>query len=292
MPSPFIRAMVEVLRTSDRYRLSAVVEMANLSPRARETLTQHYTGRCWPLLQQAQFSNLRAVGPWLFSSRPGSDVSGQYDFQWQLEQGAMGAVSGWIVSALPAAQLVQHLSQANSVTGPDGHAYLLRYHTAAVLQVLDTCRELPGVAEWLAPIHCWWSPVAHPNKRLWVQIAGGDQPRMIHVPPITLSEDCWAALAGDPLSYQLAEMLKHEPSCAAFTAVCHGTRIGLIQHHLNQARAQGLDREQDLVSYVLMMARAGEQLCESPAWQDAIAATREQRTPLIDNVQRCLHGKD
>lgn len=49
MPSPFIRAMVEVLRTSDRYRLSAVVEMANLSPRARETLpniTRGAAGLC------------------------------------------------------------------------------------------------------------------------------------------------------------------------------------------------------------------------------------------------------
>ena len=29
MPSPFVRALVEVLRTSDRYRLSAIVEMAD-----------------------------------------------------------------------------------------------------------------------------------------------------------------------------------------------------------------------------------------------------------------------
>ena len=87
-------------------------------------------------------------------------------------------------------------------------------------------------------------------------------------------------------------MLKHEPSCPALTAVCHGTRVELIQHHMNQAREQGLDREQDLISYVLMMARNGEQLSETPAWQDAIAATRTQQTPLIDNVQRCLHAKD
>ena len=66
MPSPFVRALVEVLRTSDRYRLSAIVEMADLSPQIREELTEYYSVRCWPLLQQAQFSNLRAVGTWLF----------------------------------------------------------------------------------------------------------------------------------------------------------------------------------------------------------------------------------
>lgn len=70
MPSPFVRAMVEVLRASDRYRLSAIVEMANLTPEVQERLTGYYADRCWPLLQQAQFSNLRTAGPWLFGSRP------------------------------------------------------------------------------------------------------------------------------------------------------------------------------------------------------------------------------
>ncbi|WP_410481940.1 DUF4123 domain-containing protein [Pseudomonas plecoglossicida] len=292
MPSPFVRAVVEALRASDRYRLSAIVEMANLSPQIRETLTQHYSGRCWPLLQQAQFSNLRTVGPWLFGSRPGSDVSAQYDFQWQLEQGAPGAVCGWIVSALPPTQLAQHLSHANIVIGADGHSYLLRYHTVAALQVLDTHRDLPGVSEWLAPVCHWWVPVAHPNKRLWLQISGGDQPQSTQVPPITLAEDCWAALAGDPLSYQLAELLKDEQSCPALSANCPGTRLGLIQYYLQQAREQGLEREEDLLSFVLMMAREGEQLSQSPAWQNAIAATREQRASLLENVQRCLRNKD
>lgn len=292
MPSPFIRAMVEALRRSDRYRLSAVVEMAKLSPEIRQTLTRHYSGRCWPLLQQAQFSNLRTAGPWLFGSRPGSDVSAQYDFQWQLEQGAPGAVCGWIVSALPPVRLAQHLSQANIVTGADGHSYLLRYHTAAALQMFDNHRDLPGVSEWLAPVCQWWVPVAHPDKRLWLQISGGDQPQATQATPITLTEDCWAALAGDPLSYQLAELLKDEQSCPALPTNCHGTRLGLIQFYLNQAHEQGLAREEDLLSYVLMMAREGDQLRQSAAWQDAITATREQLTPLLENLQQRLHNKD
>lgn len=292
MPSPFIRTVVEVLRTSDRYRLSAIVEMASLSPGVQEKLTRHYEDRCWPLLQQTQLHNLRTAGPWLFGSRPGSDVSAQYDFQWQLEQLASGAVCGWIVSALPTAQLARHLSHANIVTGADGHLYLLRFHNAAALRVLDTYRELPGISEWLAPIHHWWSPVAHPNKRLWLQVSGADQPPSLHLPQITLNEDCWAELAGDPLSYQLAELIKNEPSCAALATACHGTRVGLIQHYLDQAREQGLDREEDLISYVLILARHGEQLSSSQAWQDAIVATREQQTSLMDNVQRRLHANN
>ena len=74
-------------------------------------------------------------------------------------------------------------------------------------------------------------------------------------------------------------------------AACHGTRVGLLQHYLDQAREQGLDREEDLITYVLMTARDGEQLSTSPSWQEAIAATREQRTALIDNVQQYLRTK-
>lgn len=290
MPNPFVRAYVKVLETSDRYRMSAIVEMAHLSPSTREELTHYYAGRCWPLLQQAQFHNLRAIGPWLFGSRPGSGVSAQYEFQSQLERGAPGAVYGWLISALPPEQLAQHLSQANVVFGADGHSYLLRYHTATAIQALEKRRELPGVSEWLAPIHQWWTAIAHPQQKLWLPITGGNQATATHVPPITLDEACWTALTGDPLSYQLADLLKDEQHCPTLAANCHGTRLGLIQHHLNQARTHGLSREDDLTTYVLMMASNGKQLDTSPAWQDALAATRDQHTSLTDNVQVYLRS--
>ncbi|MCO7518023.1 DUF4123 domain-containing protein [Pseudomonas guariconensis] len=290
MHNPFINALVKVLEESDRYRLSAIVEMANLLPSTREKLTQYYSERSWPLLQQAQFSNLRTIGPWLIGARPGAGVSAQYDFQWQLAQSAVDAVCGWIVSALPPAQLAQHLSQANIVTGTHGQLYLLRYHTAASLQVLDARRDLPGVSEWLAPIHRWWAPVANPHKKLWLQISGDNRPQATHVPPITLDEKCWRALAGDPLCYQLAELLKHEQSGPTLATNCHGTRLGLIQHYLTQACQQGLSREDDLITYVLIMSRNGELLSKMPAWQEALAATRDQQSSLIDNMQAYLRS--
>jgi hypothetical protein len=288
--SPFVDAYTQILRQSDHYRLSAIVEMACLTSAQREKLTSFYKGRCWPLLYQAQFHNLQAVGPWLFGARPGSAVAGQYDFQWQLEQGAPGAVSGWIISALPPEKLAQHLGQANVVFGVDGHSYMLRYHTAAALQVLSARRELPGVSEWLAPIHHWWAALAHPKLKLWQPITGANKPQITHVPPITLDEACWTALAGDPFSHQLAEVLKDEQSCPALATHCHGTRLGLIQHYLNQARENGLSHPSDLTTYVLMTARYGEQLGKTPAWQDALAATREQPSTLTDNVQVYLRS--
>lgn len=288
--SPFIHALVNVLEQSDRYRLSAIVEMADLAPATRDELTTYYTARSWPLLQQAQFSNLRAIGPWLIGSRPGSGVPAQYDFQWQLEQSALGGVRGWIISALPPEQLAQHLSQANIVTGADGQPYLLRYHTTAALRALDTHRHLPGVSEWLAPIHSWWVPVANLHQKTWLRIAGADQLQTTKPSSITLDEACWAALAGDPLSYLIAERLKHEQPSPTLAANCHGTRLGMIQHFLAQAREQGLCRQDDLITYVVMMARYGDQLGKSSAWLDALAATRDQQSPLTDNVQTYLRS--
>ncbi|MDH0650325.1 DUF4123 domain-containing protein [Pseudomonas sp. GD03867] len=286
MSNPFIDALVGELRASARYRLSAIVEMAHLSSAARDKFAQYYAQRCWPLLQQPAFASLQAAGPWLVGARPGSDVRAQYDFMGALEYNAPNAVCGWIISPLPPEQLARHLSQANIVTGADGHSYLLRYHTTASLQLLDSRRDLPGVSQWLSPIHRWWVPMANPDKKLWLQISGDGQPTSPQVPPITLDEAFWTALAGDPLSHRLAQMLDGHPPLAGH---CHGTRLGLVQHYLEQARSQGLSREEDLVTFVLLMSSNAEQLRQTPAWHDALAATRAQQTTLSDNLQACLH---
>jgi hypothetical protein len=295
MNDPLVEAAVAALRESPSYRLSAIIEMARLSPATRDKLMEHYADQFWPLLQQEQFANLRDIGPWLFGARPGSGVSAQYEFLWGIRESAGTAVCGWIISAMAPVQLVQHLSHANVVTGPDGHPYLLRYHTSLALQVLSVRQELPGIVDLLAPIKYWWIPLAHPkNQRAylqsqrWYQIAGYDRPEATQRPTLTLDEACWEALAGDPLSHRIAELLKHEKPTPDFPESCHGTRLGLIQYYLDAAREQGLSREDDLITYVLMMAHNGEQMNLTPAWQQALAAARDQRTSLSDAVQTYL----
>lgn len=284
MSNPFLTAVLNTLRESGRYRLSAIIEMAALAPTDRDRLREAYAQRSWPLLHQAQFSNLRDLGPWLFAARPGAELSGQYDFQCTLERSAGDAVCGWIVSAMPPAQLARHLAQANTVIGTDGHPYLLRYHTTFALRALQARRELPGINEWLTPIRHWWVPIASANKRLWSQVSGYDRPEAIDVPPLELDQACWEALAGEPLSHYLAELLGR----AEVGDHCHGTRLGLVEHFLGRAREAGLSQRDDLIHYVLMMTQDAARLGNGSGWEQALAATRDQALPLSIAVKTHL----
>lgn len=285
---PFIEAVLATLRESPRYRLTAIIEMAKLSVADREKLKEHYDQCCWPLLQQEHFANLRDIGPWLFGARPGSDASGQYDFLWVLGRQAGNAVYGWLISAMPPEQLAKHLSHANVVAGTDGETCMLRYHTSPALRVLNARRDLPGVTDLLAPIYHWWVPVAHPKKTLWYRVLGHNRPDTIHPPTLVLDEDCWKALAGDPLSHRLAQILQNKKPIPALPENCHGTRLGLIDHYLDAAREQGLSRDDDLITHALMMAENGEELDRTPAWHEAVAAARDHQSSLSDAVETYL----
>lgn len=287
MLSPFVNALVTELEKAPSYQLSAVVEMATLSPSAQRMFNRHYATYRWPLLQHPELANLQAISPWLFATRPDASVNAQYEFQGQLEHYGEDAVCGWIISTLAPNLLARHLSQAGVVVGPDGHSYLLRYHTAASLKVLNQRRDLPGVKQWLAPVHQWWvqQPSANPTERVWAPVLGDDRPQFTPVPRLRLDQACWTALAGDPLSYRLAELLRDEPNLPRFEHACQGTRVGLIDLYLAQARKHGLLHEQDLITYVLVMARSGETFASTPGWQQALKATREHRTPLLEALR-------
>ncbi|MBV4499304.1 DUF4123 domain-containing protein [Pseudomonas shirazensis] len=288
MQMPPDKEFVEQLRISSRYRLSGIIEMARLTPAAREKLMRMYGDCGWPLLQQAQFSNLRDRGPWLFGARADYGVTFQHSFMDNVARVASIAVCGWIVSALQPAQLLTHLSQANIAVAADGHRYLLRWHTATALRTLDKRRDLPGVSEWLAPIQRWWFAEPTPTGTVWPSIAGADRPSSAATPPLVLDQAFCLALAGDPLSYQIAEMTKKQYTCPKLSNECHGTRLGLIQHFLAEARRQGLSRDDDLIVYVLLIARYGAAISELQDWADAVAQTRDEHSSLHDNIQARL----
>jgi hypothetical protein len=285
MSSPFETDLFEPLHQSNAYRLTGLVEMARLSEAERDKLVTYFKARGWPLLQQPQFANLQALGPWLFSSRPSSVVSGQGDFFHTLKQLAGDAVCGWLVSALPPAALATHLSQANIIAGPNGSHYMLRYYTGSALPALHARCDLPGIPEWLAPIHSWWVPVPHPRHEIWKRFAGYDRPDYQRRVPIVLDPACWAALAGDPLGYRLADQLKAPLAAAGRQANCHGTRLGLAQQYLAEARQLGLTNQDDLCDYVKLMALNGDALRDTPAWQQALRDARDQKRPLAEAVQ-------
>ncbi|MEN4922572.1 DUF4123 domain-containing protein [Achromobacter spanius] len=280
MITPFAQELIEPLRKSPSHRLTAIVEMARLPPSERAPLPQRHAHTAWPLLNQQRFSNLREMGPWLFSAGPDADLQSQYDFHRALTEQAGDALCGWLISALPPSELAGHLGQATTALGPDGHTYMLRFHTELAFPVLHARRDLPGIGHLLAPIQSWWITEPHPERRAWRHYAGFDQARQSGVPLIQLDQACWEALAGDPLSYFLAEQLRAPLAAAGMKENCHGTRLGLVGKLLREARAGGLKRRGDLADYVTLLALHGQELRGAPAWQEALEEARNDGQSL------------
>ncbi|NWL76211.1 DUF4123 domain-containing protein [Pseudomonas taiwanensis] len=276
--TPFAKGLVEQLRQAPNHRLSAIVEMARVPEVERQRLTDRYSESA-PILYQECFSNLRDVGPWLFSPGQHADLQGQHDFHCALTEMAGDALCGWLVSTLAFSKLAHHLGQGTTARGPDGGTYMLRFHTEQAFPVLHARHDLPGIAHLLAPIHSWWVMEPHPEHRAWRHYSGYDQPQCWGVPLIQLDQACWDALAGDPLSYHLADQLQ-EPLAAALSENCYGTRLGQVRKLLAEAQENGLNRPGDRGDYVTLLTLHGQELQATPAWQEALAEARDDGRPL------------
>ncbi|SEK09759.1 DUF4123 domain-containing protein [Achromobacter sp. NFACC18-2] len=285
MITAFAQELIDALRKSSSHRLTAIVEMARMPAPARQPFLDRHAPNAWPLLNQQRFSNLRDVGPWLVAAAPGSDLQGQYDFHRALTDATSDALCGWLISALPPSALAGHLAQATTAQAPDGHSYMLRFHTELAFPILHARRDLPGIGQLLAPIQSWWVIEPHPERKAWRHYAGYDQPQLAGVPLIQLDQACWDALAGDPLSYSLAEQLREPLAASGFAENCHGTRLGLVGKLLREARAEGLRRPGDLADYVTLLALHGPTLRGMDAWQAALTEACNDGLPLAQALK-------
>lgn len=286
--TPFAKGLVEQLRQAPNHRLSAIVELAQLPANERQRLVDRYSETAHPILYQECFSNLRDIGPWLFSPGQQADLQSQYDFHCALTEMAGDALCGWLVSALEPSRLADHLGQATSARGPDGGTYMLRFHTEQAFPVLHARYDLPGIAHLLAPIRSWWVLEPHPEHRAWRHYAGYDQPNYCGVPLIQLDQACWDALAGDPLSYYLADQLQ-EPLAAGLSENCYGTRLGKVRELLAEARDNGLQQPGDQSDYVTLLTLHGRELRATPAWQEALAEARDHGRPFAQALKARIY---
>lgn len=284
MTASFTNLLMADLRESTTCTVTGIVEMARLDPAQRDELLARYDARAWPLLSQPEFENLRWIGPWLFGPGMHTSLQGQYEFHHALARHAGDAVCGWITSELSPAELAAHLSQANVAHAPDGERYLLRYHTEVALPVLYARRHQSGPRELFAPVTAWWHPLPHASRKAWTAIRGGRRTDAAAIPPMTLDDDTWTALAGDPLAYALADQLK--PAFARQPDTdCYGVRLGTVQHHLAQARKQGLTRPGDLNDYVTLTVHVGDALTADAHWQAAIDEAKNGGRPLAQSYK-------
>lgn len=288
MKGTFYDRLLAPLYQSERYRLSTLFELSRLDDEQLEKLGQRKEV-LHSLMPQKALSHLQQVGTVLCAPDASARLQGQSDFFWQLTDLCKDAICGWIVSALPAKDLAAHLAQANTLLAPDGHRYLLRYHTEQGLRVLHARQDLPDILDWLAPIHTWWVPYPDATRQLWYDFSGGDRPEARTLDGLRLDQACWQALAGDSLAYGLADQLKHALRTSGKPEQCHVVRLGLAQRLLAFARESGLVRQEDQIAYVIFMALLGEGLTSDPVWQAAINDALDKQTSLVESVQTHLH---
>lgn len=280
--------LVKQLRESASYRLSAIVEMARLSEADRQSLQTRHARSAWPLLGQPQYANIREVGPWLFSAGADADLQAQYDFHHALTKSGAEGLCGWLISAMPSADLAVHLGHAATARGPDGHLYLLRFHTEFAFPVLYARQDLPGVRQWLAPIRAWWLVQPHPERSAWRHYAGPDLPAGADVPDMVLDQACWDALAGDPFTCGIADRLRDAMIAAGQKPPCHGVQLAKVAGLLAEARARGLTRLQDLSDYVVLVGLSGRLLRGAPDWEQAVAQAGTAGKPLAAALAAAL----
>ncbi|WP_288376359.1 DUF4123 domain-containing protein [uncultured Pseudomonas sp.] len=289
MKDLFVEKLLRPLRQAEGYRLSAVLELSQLSTEQLESLAQREHGILCPLMQQDELSNLRPFGTGLYAANTDANLQNQSDLFWQLSEFAADAICGWIISSLPTAALATHLAQANTVRAPDGQRYLLRYHTEQCLRVLHARKDLPKIVEWFAPIHSWWVPYPDANEETWCCLMGGDRSATEELNDLTLDPACWEALAGDPLEHRLADQLKSSLAASGQAKQCHSVRLGRVRKYLAAAREAGFIEQQDLITYVTYSELLGDRLTLDPIWQAAMKESLEQRQPFAHRLQTHLH---
>lgn len=268
--------LAKYLQQSDSYRLTALVEPSVVSVAEDDFYWKAYSEYTYPLLVQPEFANLRDTGPHLFSAKPQASINQQYGFHNCLSQLIGDAITGWIISKMPAPDLAQHLSQACTVLAPDGDDYLLRFHTPTALCTLHTHRYLPSVSNWLQPLHSVW--VRFEDQ--WSALPGGNGTAPKTGAPFMLNEACWAELKSEPLLFRLADTLEQALGNCPERRHSRGMRIWEVCRLKCEAERSGLTRLNDIVDYITLTVLRGPELSRSAAWTDSLAEARDHKAPL------------
>lgn len=289
--TPFSESVVNELRGLPDHRLTAIVEMSRLEAAAKTQLMDRCSGS--PLLRRRELENLRDIGPWLFATHAQHNtLQAQYDFLCEAAEIAGDSICAWLTSAMPAPDLAEHLGQATTARGPDGATYLLRFHTELAFPVLHARRDLPGIADWLAPVRSWWIVYPHKERKAWKHFSGHNLADPLRAWAIQLDESCWEALAGDPLTYRLAEQLREPLERQGVHENCHGSRLGRVRDLLAQADRVGLSRQGDRIDYVTLMALQGKALEGTTVWSKALQEAKDLRAPLAQALQMHMRKKN
>jgi hypothetical protein len=232
------------------HHLSALVELGGLDEGVRQTfLDGHSPGaRSHTLFLDKDFDELVPYGPVLISHEDGPqallDDLKKYDGD---------TVSAWIISALPAAELADYLSNFVHARQTKQDRYVLRYYAPEILPRLHKMANRRWWQTLFEPVVCWWYPFATEQEQYWRAFTGeGKQPdaEFFHLRRwLTLTEELWEALESDPLPYKLTDTLQQRAP-DLFESDCYGVRVAQVEALLAEAREQGLKTETDYLTYI------------------------------------------
>jgi hypothetical protein len=263
-----------------------LVEMSQLPSSAQVALTANISVDVHPLLIQPEFANLRAIGPALVAVQgEGADaLSRLTSWAKRLRPG----LCAWLTSRLSPADLAAQLSQANLVHGPDGEAYLLRWHAPHVVADLFS-RQGAWTETFIGPLISWWVPDPDAREEHWRRYRGlaWHAPRAL--PVLKADPEHWAVLAGDAHEAHAVLEVLQRLAPTGFGDLCPGQRLGVVQLHLDRATRLALRRPEDRLDYV-WAALIQPTLLTSESGHAAVARAARGETRLGELLFPSLTG--
>ena len=275
--------------------LYAVADQGRFTEKQRKTFkAQTVSLRVTPLILDPRFENLRPhyaalVYP-VFGERP--DLSPSWIFRTvsRLFRFDSNIISGWITSHFPPEVLVEHLSGATYAyrppedeESPKDNAFFLSYYDPLVLPLLHRLAPSRWTEWFFRPIISWRYPIDTAAEEQWNRIAGArlhpsHYDRLARPARLDIPDELWDAMISDPLPYALLDFLNTQ-SGLAFNSDCYGVRLAQVESMLEDARARGLSREEDLGAYVAALLQEPDLLRE-PRWQESVQSAARGQMPL------------
>ena len=255
--------------------LYVLIEAGRLPEAIRAEMTQHlHFYGALSLFGKPEYEHIRDYGPFLVAHPGGNSVLLNTFARYNSD-----VVSAWIVSKLKIEPLVAHLRQVMHARGPDRRTpQLVRWYDPLTVSTLIQLAD-PAWSNWfLSPITSLWYPVDTPQKETWSRISGRDEATAPAPMKLVLNEELWEAMVNDPLPYHILDIaVERFPS--AFESDCYGVRLAKIEEMLKAAREQGLERQDDLVIYVLTLLNTPARAWDAD-WQAALQRAAAGEAPL------------
>jgi hypothetical protein len=261
--------------------LYALIEMGLLSDDEKEERRRQFAAvyDVQPLLKVPGYEMLTPYGPVLVShTLQLSDPFSAVVTMDHMLGSKPGSISAWLVSAVPPAPLAKHFEQASVAVNKAQKRHLIRWSDPHGLPILHKLADRQWARWFFGPLASWWYPTVTKKGETWRRLEGGGQNAPAAPVQLVMTEELWAALAGDPFPYQLVNFLEQQDA-SVFQSDCYGVRVAQVEEIIADGRSKGLSSQADLTMYVTSLLSEPE-LLRQQSWQVAIANAASGKAPL------------